>query len=93
MNQTGGLTWFQVLPVQNKASLSLQFNCVHMLPEEKFPFDLPIETFLKNHESNERKIERRNIRVEVEEAFEARQTFTSNAKAQGPFPPLGSGPV
>jgi len=52
-----------------------------MLPEEKFPFDLPIETFLKNHESNERKVERRNIHVEVESAFEARQTFTSNAKA------------
>jgi hypothetical protein len=83
MNQTGGLTWFQVLPVQNKASLLMQFNCVHMLPEEKFPFDLPIETFLKNHESNERKIERRNIRQEADEAFEAHQTFTSNAKAQG----------
>lgn len=62
MNQSGGLTWFQVLPVNQKASVPLQFNVVHMLPEDKFPFDLPIETFLKNNESNERKIERRNIK-------------------------------
>jgi hypothetical protein len=53
-----------VLPVQQKCSLPMQFNVVHLLPEEKFPFDMPIETFLKNHESNERKIERRSIKNE-----------------------------
>lgn len=83
MNQTGGLTWFQVLPVQQKASLIAQFNVVHMLPEEKFPFDLPIETFLKNHESNERKIERRNVKVADSQEDDARAQFIANAKAQG----------
>lgn len=45
-----------------KSSLPLQFNVVHLLPESKIPFELPIETFLKNFESNERKIERRSIK-------------------------------
>lgn len=61
----------------------MQFNTVHMLPEEKFPFDLPIETFLKNHDSNERKTERRNVKVENDANEEARVSFAANAKAQG----------
>lgn len=62
----------------------MQFNVVHLLPEEKFPFDMPIETLMKNHESNERKIERRNIKTDdAVEEDEARAAFTANAKAQG----------
>lgn len=84
MNQSGGLAWFQVLPVNHKSSLPLQFNVVHLLPEDKFPFPLPIETFLKNNESNERKIERRNLKDEqVGSNDEARDQFAANAKAQG----------
>lgn len=81
MNQSGGLTWFQVLPVNQKTSIPLQFNVVHMLPEDKFPFNLPIETFLKNHESNERKIERRGVKNDDVAEDEAQASFAANAKA------------
>lgn len=83
MNQSGGLAWFQVLPVNQKSSMPLQFNAVHLLPEEKFPFPLPIETFLKNNESNERKIERRNLKDEQVSFDEQKEIFAANAKAQG----------
>jgi len=64
-----------------KSSLTLQFNCVHILPESKIPFELPIETFLKNHESNERKIERRNLKTHLKIDDEIRYNFEQNAKA------------
>ncbi len=56
---------------------------IHILPEAKLPFELPIETFLKNFESNERKTERRNIKERVWDADSARHLYESNAKAQG----------
>jgi hypothetical protein len=49
-----------------KSSLMMQFNAVHILPEAKIPFEMPIETLLKHHESNERKISRRNLQDSVE---------------------------
>jgi hypothetical protein len=55
LNAVKGLAWFQVLPVAQKSSLSLQFNVIHILPEAKLTFDLPIGTLLKNFDSNERK--------------------------------------
>ena len=45
---------------------------VHILPEEKLPFALPIDTLLKNHESNERKCERRNIKQEEDKEDDSR---------------------
>lgn len=83
MNQVGGLTWFQILPVGQKSSITTQFNSIHILPEEKFPQPLPIETFIKLHESNERKIERRAIDVDEPDRDDARGTFTADAKANG----------
>lgn len=56
---------------------------IHVLPEAKLPFELPIEVFLKNLESNERKIERRNVKERVEDPESPRHLFESNAKAQG----------
>jgi hypothetical protein len=44
----------------------MQFNAVHILPESKIPYEMPIETLLKHHESNERKIVRRNLSDSVE---------------------------
>ena len=54
-----------------------------MLPEDKIPFPLPIETFLKNFESNERKIERRNAKRNDVDNNDARQQFETAAKQQG----------
>ena len=54
-----------------------------MLPEDKIPFPLPIETFLKNFESNERKIERRNAKRNDFDINDARQQFETAAKQQG----------
>lgn len=54
-----------------------------MLPEDKIPFPLPIETFLKNFESNERKIERRNAKRNDVDINDARQQFETAAKQQG----------
>lgn len=54
-----------------------------MLPEANIPFALPIEIMLKSHESNERKLERRNIGKEAKADSEARQQFELNAKSQG----------
>lgn len=51
-----------------------------MLPEDKIPFPLPIETFLKNFESNERKIERRNAKRNDFDINDARQQFETAAK-------------
>ena len=61
----------------------MQFNSIHILPQNKIPFELPIETFLKNHESNERKVERRNLKDKVIIDNEARAKFESDAKASG----------
>ena len=66
-----------------KSSLTMQFNGIHILPQNKIPFELPIETFLKNHESNERKVERRNLKDKVIIDNEARAKFESDAKASG----------
>ena len=55
---------------------------MHILPEEKFPNALPIETFLKINDSNERKIERRAIKVEDPAKEDLRGQFVQNAKAQ-----------
>jgi hypothetical protein len=68
--------------VGQKASITAQFNSVHILPEEKFPNTLPIETFLKINDSNERKIERRALKVEDAAKDDARGQFVQNAKAQ-----------
>lgn len=54
-----------------------------MLPEDKIPFPLPIETFLKNFESNERKIERRNAKRNDVDNNDSRQQFETAAKQQG----------
>lgn len=59
----------------------MQFNIVHLLPEAKIPFELPIETFLKNFESNERKTERRNLKAGEIVEDEARHQFELNAKS------------
>lgn len=83
INQVKGVAWLQLLPVGMKSSLTLQFNAVHILPQSKIPFELPIETFLKNHESNERKVERRNLKDKVIVDNQVRQRFESDAKAQG----------
>ena len=54
-----------------------------MLPEAKFPFALPIETFLKNHESNERKMEAKGVKPEDVDDEDPRFVFKQNAKSQG----------
>ena len=77
------MAWFQVLPVNCKSSLPFQFNCVHILPEAKIPYELPIEFMLKIHEGNERKIERRSIVSETKQQSEDREQFEMNAKSQG----------
>lgn len=86
LNSVNGMCWFQVLPVGMKASQPLQFNTIHFLPESKYPIDiLPIETFIKNHESNERKTERRVPKEEIElmnmQDKSARREFELNAKS------------
>lgn len=81
MNHSKGLSWFQVLPVQQKSSLALQFNNIHILPEANIPYQLPIEIFLKNFDSNERKIERRNIKSGEKLVDDVRHKFELNAKA------------
>jgi len=87
INSVNGMCWFQVLPVGMKSSLPLQFNVIHFLPEARYPFaQLPIDTFLKNNESNERKIERRMTKEAQENLKKAdtsaRGEFEQNAKAQ-----------
>jgi hypothetical protein len=54
---------------------------VHLLPEAKIPYELPIDTFIKNHESNERKIERRNLKVNEKITDPDRHELEMNAKA------------
>jgi len=71
------------LPVNQKSSLSLQFNVVNILPEANIPYKLPIEIFLKNYESNERKIERRSTKSEEKPTDVARHQFELVAKSQG----------
>jgi hypothetical protein len=61
----------------------MQFNVVHFLPESKLPHSLPIELFIKNHESNERKTERRNLKSDEVVADETRHQFEQAAKSQG----------
>jgi hypothetical protein len=70
LNGLEGLFWFQVLPVGEKSSLTLQFNTLHFLPQSRYPYALPIETFLKLQESNDRKIERRAIDPTLDDEFD-----------------------
>ena len=83
INHVKGLCWFQVLPVGQKSCTPYQFNAIHLLPQSKIPFPLPIELFLKNNESNERKIERRNLKGDAVVEDEARNQFELAAKSQG----------
>lgn len=83
INHVKGLCWFQVLPVGQKSSVPFQFNAIHILPHDKLPFPLPIELFLKNNESNERKIERRSIKTDSAHEDAARLQFELAAKSQG----------
>ena len=83
LNQVKGVAWLQLLPVGMKSSLTMQFNAVHILPESKIPYEMPIETLLKHHESNERKIVRRNLSDSVEVLDFKRHQFALTAKAQG----------
>jgi hypothetical protein len=54
---------------------------VHLLPEAKIPYELPIDTFLKNFESNERKLERRNLKINEKITDYDRHELETNAKA------------
>ena len=46
---TKGLGFFQILPLGQKSSMPYQFNMLHVLPQDKWPFDcLPIDIFIFN---------------------------------------------
>ena len=59
INETQGMGWFQVLPVDQKSSVPYQFNMMHVLPQAKIPVkQLPLDIFISNHVSFLRKKER-----------------------------------
>lgn len=37
VDEVTGLGWFQILPVNQKASTQCQFNMLHVIPEDKLP--------------------------------------------------------
>jgi hypothetical protein len=49
LNEVGGMSWFQILPVGQKSSQPYQFNCIHVLPDSKAPVaKLPLDTLIGN---------------------------------------------
>ena len=58
---------------------------MHVLPEASIPFPLPIDAFLKNQVSNDRKIERRNIKSvgNLSSEYQDRLQRELAAKSQG----------
>ena len=74
------------MPVGQKSSQPLQFNLVHVLPQASLPFvTLPIDDYIKNYVSTERKTERRNVKVEgnLSAEFQERLQRELSAKSQG----------
>lgn len=59
IDETKGLGWFQVLPVDQKSSMPYQFNMLHVLPQDKIPVGtVPLDGFISSQIAFLRKKER-----------------------------------
>ena len=49
LSETQGMCWMQLLPAGQKSSQPLQFNAIHVLPQNKIPFEkVPLDKMIAN---------------------------------------------
>ena len=84
--ETSALTWFQILPLDQKSSMPYQFNNIHVLPNIKHPFpNTPLDSMIAiKHKflRKKKKIMKNNLQgsFSMQNNFDLRE---SDAEEQG----------
>ena len=66
IDATKGVGFFQLLPLGQRSTIPYQFNMLHVLPKDKWPYPhLPIDIFISNQVTHMKRVEQEEERMRL----------------------------